>query len=67
LELPSALELEALSDSELEERINLALSAINALETVRGDDSYEQRLFRALETDQSRRHAMAGLSEKGSV
>ncbi len=55
MELPSALELESLSDSELAKRISAALIAIKETNTVHGDDSYEQRLYRALETDHNRR------------
>ena len=55
MELPSALELESLSDTELGEQINAALIAIKETNTLHGDDSYEQRLYRALETDRNRR------------
>lgn len=59
LELPSALELESLSDSELADRISAVLIVIKASKTLRGDDSDQQQLYRALETDQSRRKAVA--------
>jgi hypothetical protein len=67
MELPSALELETLSNTELNAWIGKAIDAIKETHTLRGDDSDQQRLYRALETDQSRRHAMTVLSEKGSV
>lgn len=56
-ELPSALELESLSDSELDDRISAALSVIKDSKTLHGDDSDQQQLYRALITDQSRRKA----------
>ena len=58
-ELPSALELESLSDSELAARIDEALMAIKSSKTLHGDDSDQQQLYRALITDQSRRKATA--------
>ena len=67
MELPSALELEVLSDSELNAWIEKAIDAIKATHTLLGDDSDQQQLYRALETDQSRRKAMAVLSENGSA
>ncbi|MEP6984277.1 MAG: hypothetical protein ABI970_01670 [Chloroflexota bacterium] len=59
LELPSALELEALSDSELETRIAEALKAAKEADTIHRDNSYEQRLCKALETELSRRQVTA--------
>ena len=59
LEIPSALELESLSDSELSERITAATEAIKTAKTPYGDDSDEQRLYRALQTDSQRRKATA--------
>ena len=59
LTLPSALELESLSDSELTERIATATQAIKEGNSLYGDDSDEQQLYRALETDQKRRRATA--------
>jgi hypothetical protein len=59
LDLPSALELESLSDSELMERITAATKAIKEASTIYGDDSDEQRLYRSLITDQNRRKANA--------
>ncbi len=56
-ELPSALELESLSDSELADRIDAALIVIKDSKTLHGDDSDQQQLYRALITDQSRRKA----------
>ena len=67
MELPSALQLEALSDNELNTWIATAIDAIKASYTLYGDDSDQQQLYRALETDQKRRNAMAILSENGSV
>jgi hypothetical protein len=67
MELPSALQLEALSDSELNAWIATAIDAIKATHSLRGDDSDQQRLYRALETDQSRRKAMTVLSQNSSV
>ena len=67
LKLPSALELEVLSDSELNTWIAAAIDTIKASYTLHGDDSDQQQLYRALETDQKRRNAMAILSENGSV
>jgi len=67
MELPSALELEVLSDSELNAWIAIAIDAIESTHTLRDDDSNQQRLYRALETDQKRRNAMAVLSENGSA
>ena len=59
LEIPSALELESLSDSELLERITAITKIIKDSETLYGDDSDEQRLYRALQTDSQRRKATA--------
>ena len=59
LELPSALELEILSDDELAERIAAATQAIKMGKTLYGDDSDEQQLYRSLETDLKRRQATA--------
>ena len=67
MELPSALELESLSDNELTARITAALIAIKETNTQHGDDSDEQRLYRALVTDQSRRKATSVLSESSSL
>ena len=59
LVLPSALELESLSDNELIERITAATKTIKESFTHYGDDSDEQQLYRALVTDQNRRKATA--------
>ena len=59
LEIPSALELESLSDSELLERITVITKIIKDSETLYGDDSNEQKLYRALQTDSQRRKATA--------
>ena len=59
LDLPSALELESLSDNELMERISAAINAIKEAFTLYGDDSDEQQLYRSLITDQNRRKANA--------
>ena len=59
LELPSALELEALSDSDLDTRIAEALKTAKEADTIHRDNSYEQRLCKALETEQSRRKVTA--------
>jgi len=56
-ELPSALELESLSDNDLADRITEALKVIKESKTLHGDDSDQQQLYRALITDQSRRKA----------
>lgn len=55
MELPSALTLQSLSDSELADKITAAVKAINETHTVHGDDSDEQRLLRSLEADLARR------------
>ena len=67
MELPSALQLEVLSDSELNAWIAKAIDAIKSTHSLRGDDSDQQQLYRALETDQNRRKAMTVLSQNGSV
>ena len=59
LDLPSALELESLSDSELMDRITAATKALKEAFTLYGDDSDEQQLYRSLITDQNRRKANA--------
>ena len=59
LEIPSALELECLSDSELLERIIVATQVIKDSKTLYGDDSDEQQMYRALQTDSQRRKATA--------
>ena len=59
LELPSALELESLSDDELKSRIDDVIEAIKETDSIKGDESYEQRLYRALETELSRRRVTA--------
>ncbi|MEP6989024.1 MAG: hypothetical protein ABI970_25705 [Chloroflexota bacterium] len=66
LVLPSALELESLSDHELMERITIATTAIKAAQTPYGDDSDEQQLYRALITDHNRREAVAATSSHNS-
>lgn len=55
MELPSALTLQSLSDSELADKITAAVKAINETHTVNGDESDEQRLLRSLEADLARR------------
>ncbi len=55
LTLPSALELESLSDSELMVMITAATQAIKEAKTPYGDDSDEQQLYRSLIGDQNRR------------
>lgn len=62
LVLPTALELESLSDLELMERITAATTAIKAALTPYGDNSDEQQLYRALITDHNRREAVAATS-----
>lgn len=57
MELPSALELESLSDSELIDRITAVKTLITENQSSYGDESDEQRLYRALETDLARRTA----------
>ena len=59
LNLPSALELESLSDTELMDKITAATKAIKEGFTLYGDDSDEQQLYRSLITDQNRRKATA--------
>ena len=62
LVLPSALELEGLSDNELMERITAATEAIKTAKVPYGDDSDEQQLYRSLITDHNRREAVAATS-----
>ncbi len=54
-ELPSSLELESLSESELISRIAQVSEVIKGKNSLRGDESFEQKLVMALETEQSRR------------
>jgi hypothetical protein len=66
LRLPSALELEVLSDVELNTWIATAIDAIKESHTLYGDDSDQQQLYRALETDLKRRNTITGLSENAT-
>lgn len=53
-DLPSALELEMLSDNELSDKISKLLNALAETKN-QSDNSYLQRLYRALETERVRR------------
>ncbi|MEP6989128.1 MAG: hypothetical protein ABI970_26230 [Chloroflexota bacterium] len=56
---PSALELEILSDSELMDKIAEAFQAIKNSDTTFGDNSPEQKLYRSLEIERTRRKVAA--------
>ena len=53
LDLPSALELEMLSDNELSDKISKLLNAIS--ETKSMSDSYSHQLYRILQEEHERR------------
>jgi hypothetical protein len=59
LEIPLALELEALSNSELNHRIAEAFKTTKETTNTHGDNSYQQKLFRTLSTEVSRRKVTA--------
>lgn len=59
LEVPLALELEALSNIELNHKIADAFKTTKKTATTHSDNSYQQKLFQALSTEVSRRKMIA--------
>ena len=55
LDLPSALELEMLSDNELSDKISKLLNAISETKSMSDRDSYSQHLYHILQAEHERR------------